>query len=532
MSTEVEVSNAPKAPWVLNKSIPQDPALINTSWGMVAIFGHELLSKKDMLIIGKILNMAEFKKEYHGVKVIVFREDGFPRNNEGHAVFGNATFDIGGITVNLIHIMTCAMDDAINNPEVSIRATFHRNLLLTLLHEVHHLSSFIEAPKDEEHQQAELDAESWSAEKLIYLAQTTDVEPSHHAEAPFLARQLMELLKEGNDSWSDQQRHMLENNIFFIDPEIEGRKEISINNFKGFVQIMSPEDVITDKVWKNETITGVEGDPYQTAINVASGPQPEIVIPPSSASPNPMALGEDMELGDLDPNNMWDGPEYPAAPTYGEFPVGQPATPVSAVPSAVTTPAYNGFPVANQPAAPAVQQAAVAVVQGSTGMSNEQIAEIVKNLYFRCYSHIFTYCGRLLNSDLGFNDWKNIYIKPIQLTPEEMQVVTKIDCKDVNGHWCQGKPTTDGLLRGSEMKNTCLPYYKLYINMGGQEICRILLPQNPATRDSNGQYKKTAMAARNGSCIMYIKEGNDAVAKASGKSSLLFKITDGKLEAC
>ena len=155
-------------------------------------------------------------------------------------------------------------------------------------------------------------------------------------------------------------------------------------------------------------------------------------------------------------------------------------------------------------------------------------------MYYKIYNHIFGQCQWQLQSDIGFLRPEAVAEIPIQLDGEEMQVVVKSDCLDPQGRFCPQMPTSNGQLRGYIASKTKLPMFKIYINDGGQELCRLIMPQNPAKRQGVGPqapYKKTALQARGGSAIMYIMEGNDALAQQTGKKYHC-KIVDGQLQAC
>jgi hypothetical protein len=548
---------APVAP-VSAPIVVSDPVFVNTESGAVAVYGHEFVSKKDLVILAHCLTLPEFSKGMgagfspHNVKSVVFRTDNRPKDDKGGPVLANAAFDAGAITVNLLQTVTSGIEDAMKNNQVSIFASYHRNMIMNFLHEIHHLSTLDEVPKDEElKEMAEEDAQLWAMDCLIYLAKTVDIEPAHHAESSFLAGQLMELLAENTDPWAIAQRNMLDNHIMYLLAATDEKKEMAFYNFKGYAQILSGD--VTSPDWNKETILGAGAlNPFEAAIRAISEVIPAMHTP-TSAMINSSAAYNDMqtesEIAMEEDQGGWHSAEMgmDMEPTNTMFPVGVvPVSHMSAPPQPNPTATFNGFPV-GQPTAP---QHHTQPVASSAGLTNEQIAVIVKGVYDKCYQHIFQHCGRLLNSDTGFSIPKAVYrlevpLNPedktsnatkfipfgIPLTPVEQAVVVGMNCMDVNEHFCSKMLTSGGILFGNTMKNTNLPHYKLYINMGGQIIQRLLLPQNPATRDRAGQYKQTAMAARTGSAIMYVFEGDDAIVAAGGKK-LTWKNTNGQWEKC
>lgn len=517
-----------------------DPVLVNTVWGAVAVFGHQFVSKKDLLIVEHCLALEDFSGPDgvdHNVKSIVFRDDNRPEDTTGRPVLGNVSFDHGAIAINLFGIVASAIKDALNRPEVAILATFHRNVIHTLLHEIHHCSTLDRFPKDPEEEKVEEDAaEEWAKEKLFFLAKTVDLEPAHHAESSVLASQLMELLHGKEDEWSIDQRHKLDNHIMYELPETEVHKAVTLNLFKEYMRHQSKDN--TDKVWDNDTITATAAVSQVVEQVVASSPAtpPEVELPNANALfPEVMELEYDGYEGMArDPyGNTFGGMSWDEIPEQNFPAQANPNVPLFAtnqVPLNSAFPISNGNPAPqaqyNQPAAP--QMAADVTVYPKTGLTLEQTAAIVEGVYRKCYNHIFTNCGRRMDSDKAFDFPENVYKMGVALTEMEMRVVVKMDCLDANERFCSGMPTTAvGQLFGQVFSNTKLPAYKIYINMDGYERCRLLMPQNTAKSDGRGGLTKQALAARAGSAIMYIKEGNDNVIKAGGKT-WLHKIVDNQ----
>ena len=195
----------------------------------------------------------------------------------------------------------------------------------------------------------------------------------------------------------------------------------------------------------------------------------------------------------------------------------------------------NGMQVGNNVAPEPTNIAAPEVNHyNPTSMDDQTLINVIQGLYFKCYNHIFSYCGPTPN---GFSHPSKVYELRLELTPEEAEAVVAMDCLDENGRWCPRLPSkvqsSDGTitarLLGSETKKDKLPSYKLYINANGQEVCRFLLPQNPL-KQNNGQFSKPALAAQSGSRIMYVFEGNDDIKRATGRN-IIGKIVDGRWEA-
>ncbi len=518
-----------------------DPMFINTDAGAVAVFGHEFISKKDLVILAHCLTLPELSIENggHKVKSVVFRIDSIPKDEAGNPILASCCFDAGAIIISLMYTFTKAVEVMLDEePDSSIVAIYQRNLILNYLHEINHLGMLDGNGKLSDSETTELEelAGDWSTEKIYELAQTVDIEPAHHAESAFLAGQIIELLLENDEPWAKHQRLMLDNHNMYNLVETDKHQGIVLN-FKGYMHLMS-SDESDNEVWNKETIlgAGVESPLAEAIRPVNTEDLPTDTPPEEVATAGGFEAGsEAMELEDpgaaFDPNLF--GPDgMPTLESLFEPPV--PGEPLLGTPTAAGAmtggPTYTGFPIAGQEVAAIATETGPAVnVFPQTGLDEKDTADICQSVYAKCYNHIFGKCERVLNSDVGFQNPDAVATIPIVLTEQEKAVIVKCDCLDENGRFCEQLATTTAL-RGSIMKNTKLPTYKLYINVNGQEKVRVLLPQNPG-KIQGGAYTKTALQARGGSCIMYIMEGNDAVAKATGKK-FLCKIVDGKVLPC
>jgi hypothetical protein len=194
----------------------------------------------------------------------------------------------------------------------------------------------------------------------------------------------------------------------------------------------------------------------------------------------------------------------------------------------------NGQPVGTnvQPDAPIVSAPEVNVYN-PTSMDDNTLVAVIQGIYAKIYDHIFGYCGAYAG---GFTHPSKVYELQIQLDEREAEAIVKMDCLDANGRWMANFPTKyehEGQVKarilGATTKTTKMPYYKLYINANGRELCRFIIPQNPQKRSANGQFSKPALAAQSGSRILYIMEGNDQIVQAGGKK-VLCKIVDGSMQ--
>jgi hypothetical protein len=92
----------------------------------------------------------------------------------------------------------------------------------------------------------------------------------------------------------------------------------------------------------------------------------------------------------------------------------------------------------------------------------------------------------------------------------------------------QGQSVTEpyqGFVRGTVFTKSNphgLPAFVLFLNFNGMQMKRSLVPQNPAKRGNDGQYKATALEARNGHAIAWIM--------ADGQNGWKGKIRDNMYE--
>jgi len=506
------------------KMVASHPVMIENRWGNVAVYGHHLVPKKNIEIFGKCLNLSEFGEEEgdHGVRSVMFREDGRPDGLQAQCVP-----DAGAVVINLQQVIIDSVTETLEEPELNTLAAFHRNLILDYLHEIHHMEMFHKEGLPEDmvgDEKIEALAEQWAMEKLIELAKTKDIEPAHYSESTWLSGQIHELLTDLKKSnWVDNQLHMIENNIMYHLKEVKDKnEELTLMSFKGLIHLMSGDDA--------------DSEEWQTTVTA------EPVAEPTPANIDPVGFDINDLVGDMEMLEMEQDDVIPAAPI--------PTAPIAPIPTAATpvAPVYNApapvLPIAptapiavpaaaipaEQPAPPAAaqQQPAMATLP-QTGLTPEQTRDVVFGVFNKVYNHIFANCGQLQQSDLGFNNPEAVSTMSIELTPQEKAVIVKMDCLDENGRWCPQCDTATGL-RGFIMKNTKIPAFKLYINNGGHEAIRLLMPQNPGKKGSDGGYSKPAIAARGGARIMYVMDGVD---KAPGQGSVfLFKCIDNVWQAC
>lgn len=503
---EEVVTTEPEMP-----TMPDDPIWITTPEGAVAIYGHSLVSKKDIQIVAHVLNSPELTEDgaKHNCRMIILRDDNFPRDSKDEAVLGGADPNFKAISINLCEVMASSFENMLARPQYSTIAAWHLQLHGVILHEIRHL--MLEHYRTEDLEDdvitgRDTEADEWADMMLTWLAKNVDIEPAPIHEMPYFVKEATEgikCMKDGEEK--DLQKHMLENHIMFAVTREDDDPEY-INSFKLVMQVISGA-ASDDPEWSATTNGLPDADQWirdQTG-NIAV---PTTYTAETTVSPYDEFAPEEM------PATTTVDPAY----SNGYQPAG------TATPSA---PAGNLFPTPGAQPMPRSQYAPSETAAPSTpaAVDEARIGQIIQGIYNKCRDMIFTNCGQLVGSDVGFSNPDMVIHTPIQLTPEEASICFAMDTLDANGRWCPQTPT-NGLLRGRVMSKTKLPVYNLYLKIGDTIEKRLIMPQNPATGSN------LAREAKGGRKICYIYEGDQAKAdalKAQGQwANLYFKSIDGQ----
>ena len=565
-----------------------EPRFINTKWAAVAFYGWQNISANLLEVLAMCLNLQFWNDGDHGVRVVHLRS-GF---SENPSRLGECWLNGQGIGINLGRIFerACERTQA-ELSSTSVYSWYLMNIAVTMMHEAHHLSQLVlgedlAAPRGKGSKDEESAAEAFAIGSLIDLAKTFKVEPVEWADEPFFKDRWLsaDVQETDQQEWLDVQCHMLDNRLFLFRPESEGHTEIKIHTFKDYLHFFSG-DQPGDESWMGEPIPVPPIAKAVAEINPADGPQVAVVggataamnvmadqaanmgvITPSAEvvaalDPTAIAMGyepapaaapavevpsinsdsafyEDYEDMDGEEGMQDDaiqqlmsspGPQTYTVPNTGGAMASVPTTGAPGTPFIM-----NGQPVGTnvQPDAPIVSAPEVNVYN-PTSMDDGTLVAVIQGIYAKIYNHIFGYCGPYAG---GFTHPTKVYELQIQLDEREAEAIVKMDCLDANGRWMANFPTkyehegqVKARLLGATTKTTKMPYYKLFINANGRELCRFIIPQNPQKRSANGQFSKPALAAQSGSRILYIMEGNDQIVQAGGKK-VLCKIVDGTMQ--
>jgi hypothetical protein len=487
------------------------PKMIETDWARIPVFGSELISARELQIIAACMRMDDINEDDHKVRMIMFRADGMPKGN-----MAVADYNSQAIIHNMSRTFEYAVEETKKWPEYSITATWHRALIVNQLHEMHHLIAGIpEEITEGKMVKMEEEAEESAMDLLFRLAQTYNIEPSHHSESPFFSKALMQVLKDDKSDWAKKQITMLERNLLWWKPEgeTEEEPEIILPNFKTICQLMADADPDAEE-WNKELAQpkpvgepATSTEPDNRLFMSGQGGFDDVIEPSHDAGLFGGGGLPEHNGGFAQVDNRIGGQVLGTVQGY------QPATGQTQ---------QGGMVGDHQPATgPVFQQGnCTPAAISPTGLTPEQTRDLAYSVIGKCYNHIFTQCGQMAE---GFKNPEAVAEKPVMLTDYEQKIITKFDCVDVNGRWCPENTDVKGGLRGFIMKNAKLPAFKLYINECGVERCRLLLPQNPL-KDS-----KPGREARAGARIMYVMEGDDSQKVGSG---FYWKIVNGQIISC
>ena len=480
--------------------VPVHPTAIVTPTGLVMVWGFEHVSAKMLDVLKIMLSHDAFDRVYHGIKSVIFRIDGYPKELD-KSLCASFAPDVCGIAINMDKTLERAMERSMDHPETSLYASWWVEMMLNFGHEIHHgirwntdrsnLHNNTKLLEDEETR-----AEEYSNGVIVELAQEYNIEMPDIEEETWFNSQIVELFsgKDESDTWAKAQKEMLTEKVVWRH-EPKDSKEVVVHTFKEFVCLITDGKMDSEE-WNKPTITLDPDVPSldeqlngKTVVMNAAGEQGEVTQPPSApvtAAPvnndfNSEMYLDEMEEGYEEVYEAYDG-HYEAQP------------PAPAVQPAAVKPATTGLPFDKIPETHEPEQQ----------QTLETVNRIAKQVYMKMYHFIFANCGPLKDSDIGFSNPDAVLATPIPLTEEEKSVFVSMDHHDINGRWCKDVSTANGLL-GKVMKNTKLPSYEVKLCVNGTIHRRLFIPQNP-NRRKNGVLTQRALEARSGDAIAYTKD--------------------------
>lgn len=442
----------------------QIPAVINTPTGVVMVWGAELVSKTLLNVLEVMLSSDPYETVHHGIKSVVFRADGFPKKGDKQ-ICASFSPDVCGISVNLEKTIERSIERSMDNPETSLLASWWIEMILNLGHELHHGVRWdtdkSKLDNDELLEEEEENAEVYANVLLIELTMNYNIELPNIEEEVWFNNQIVELLNgKGDDGWATSQKKMINEKIVWQHEPKDGDKVV-LDTFKHLICLISDGNIESEE-WTKDPIN------LTNTVNTATAP--------AAIEKQAPEVEEGYDFGDEED-------DYDT--------LYQSASLVQPLPAPVQS--YQ----------PAVQQQYQVPAAEEGMMTAEDIRRITENVYLKMYHHIFTHCGPLQNSDVGFSNPKAVLTIPLMLTEEEKRIFVSMNHNDVNMRWCPDVSTKNGVL-GKVMKNTQLPSYELTLNINGTLHKRLFIPQNPNKR-KGGTLTNRAQEARAGNAIAYTK---------------------------
>lgn len=511
--------------------------------GVVVVRGTHLVSQKMLGILSEVLKSANGDK--FGVFSVMFRDDDHPKG-----VLGMAHPDTGSIAVNLSEIWElCTMILEEGEKHLSLTGLIWENLLMTLLHEIHHLGVCTDPAGrkelEKDHKAADASAEEWAREIRNDMAKEFDIEPPAMADMPFFGAKLMELMTtKAEEEWVSNAAALVSDGIIYQDLANDER----IPTYREYVRgLVDPE--LTDKSW-DQGFSAIDFVFEMEAVGttVIEEPKAEVkvaeaevvdVVPAAieAAEPNHQQI---MEAGaTAGEAGMTIGAEEPTITPSAEML----ATLDEDLPAATAAPTVEATAVAAEPTAQTEQEqadwmkfeasgeqgeldainaeagaftdtvdlpdhilaeqaqianAANAVPQtfqpktplAPVNMTGDQIFAYMKDVYMRLYSNIFNKCGRILNNDQPFENPGAVLdaINLADLTKHHNAEGLIIGYESLNAQSGKVYEEFAGHMRGivfTKSNPHGLPAYVLYLNLGGVSSKRSLVSQNPSKLNAN-----------------------------------------------
>lgn len=556
------------------------PKLLETPVGIVTVYGHELVSERDL----EILRLCLCSVDNHYVKMVVFNGDGRPSGN-----LARMTTSTNSYVINLKYTVKQCVENTKTRPEIipaSILKAVNMNIIISHLHEIRHMIQAEEdfvAGKLRADKEAEEDANVFSLRAMYNLAMEHDLQPPIIQDCPYVNQEILAALTDphADSEWAEFQQHMYDDGLMWEEKyESIEHRGVTLHRFNDYIELMEENsiDYDPDAKWKNSSLRacsarGYQEQPPASKVDIAvkvhtavtDPPVAEPVVPadfPEADIKPPMVTKSDVPVQPAVMNTMVGAHTTTGIADYGEigldildtgdqeedveddmFSTGGMSTEIQQAPMAtqqvVAAPIVPTEPIPawEEPEArealaantdkPVQAQEQVAVYP-PTGYDKATTSAIANGIFNKIYNHIF--CGpsaRTLNSDISFEDPKEIVTVPIPLTEAEKTVLVSARGFNKWGHFSPQVTPDDGL-RGSLTIDKRLPQYQFCLNDNGHKVMRKLIPQNPAKRNPDGQYSKPAMEARGGTCIMYIFEDDQKVLQANpGSRYEAGKIKDG-----
>lgn len=517
----------------------------------VVVLGTDYLGGK---LTGLCLELIKAYKD--SVALVEFRVDNFPQDAEG-PVFGMAFADAHCAAINLEHCWHRACKTAHKGEEkLSFLGILWINILSAVGHELDHLDAahrdrtlYETMRTDEEECKLLEDTASDEALKaIVKLAREYDCEIPSAEDFGWFGTKLMELF--ATDSTKDldwvklAQKH-IEDGIVYDEGEDKQCK-----TFRQFVQLAHDPESKQD--WEQpvvfvDLVSHMAGDIAVLKVDIADQPK-AIDVAEETVETEPIEMVADQATG------MFVGAgEGEEAITVVDDQPAEAQTeavitnPVEAAQAGMMAgvAAMTGQDTVPLPTTVAAEQAVVAnAAIPPTPAALPQTYEpnnvdmnimpaLMQSIWQRLYHHVFTKCGWAQNPQTGRFMFTNAVSVLEQVNIQDIidhfgaaNFVKEYDTVNAQGQDCGEE--FSGYIRGHLSQKAKLPMYSIYLNINGQRVKRVLVPQNPDKMNAQNAYSVTAAEAGQGHMIAWV--GKDAPMGASFKEKYAAKIKDNNYE--
>lgn len=478
-------------------------------FGGISIYNIQLISAKLLHIIKHIFTVMETES---GLFSLVMDGSGKPIQGKEPVMamlYPDSKSAVFNLLFHFAEAQSIVTKDTKNR--MSLRAVLWYNTLISIFHEIHH-SKLVIASNEAIKWTDELEEEAteYARGRIIELGKTCLVEMPTNEEEPLFQMGLIEWranleTTKSKAKYVASQKRMYDKNIV-CSTKLGDGETVDINSFKEFLrQSLDKKEERDDPAWDTKT----------TSIFVH---QPDIVSPDGTLVlekqeiKTPDSIQEAIEGGDYD-----DGDTGPSEDPDGvdDTPPANVYQPAASPQTALVTPSGQAWvnpvtanigaegvitPEAGQPANTTTAPEAAPALD----IPVVEILAIVKAVYMRIYTHVFTKCGFNPIAPTSFDNPDAVY-EPIHIgdIPNANKIFLGMDITDAAGAR-QDKVQVLDQIKGQRFKKSGLPGYWLWLNVNGFKMKRCLVPQNPNKMKSDGSPTSMAGRVRQGWAVMWV----------------------------
>lgn len=455
-------------------------------------------------------------------------------------------------------ILDAAADVEAGKYFLSYAAQVWENILAAAFHEMGHnvnvVANAIESDGSDEKTRAPFElgseedegaAKRLAEEILIKLASKFDVEPDEE----FIAAMVQVCNEKFADKdWTKAELDKMANGVIYHDPEWQGGQAMTLKSFREYVRCaydnaredaeghklapigdwttgVIPTSLVVHKI--DGSVAEVKAEPTATAEVVAASIDDETGVDMGAIAQAMGAMGIPTMVAA--PNAVVP-PSPPSIPAAGALLNGFQLDAVT-LPSAIATQQANLAAYTGMPNTQPSPQAHKNYADRPTNLNPDAVSAAAQALFMRLYTHFFTKCGWFSNgTQAGFNNPMAV-LEPIDITDiirhfNVPGLFAEMDTIQANGQ--SATVPIEGAIRGTIFRQSQLPGYDFYLNVGGVAHRRRLVPQNPNKANAQGQLTRSAAEARQGHMIAWVIDATYDKFRFSIKDNVIAELEDRK----